>query len=561
MRRLTTLLCVSALALLFVQASAASAASCLGKRATITSNAKKIRGTKAPDVIVAGPGNNRILGEGGNDRICGGGGNDTILGDRGSDRLSGDKGNDTVLGDRGKENLFGGAGKDFLRGMRGSDEADGGGGRDRVFGDEGNDVLTGGAGARDYVDEGLGDGRVSGGGGGFDIVVGNSGIDRIDGGGGGHDIASYATSSQAINVDLGSGRSSGDVVERLTGIEDVLGGTGADTLQGNKAANRLDGGPGDDSLKASGRGDAAFGGPGSDNCSGGFESENSCGNTTGGRNLVQVELVKSIDGSSSLVIVGTETDDQIVINKISGGFRVISNGQTAAAPGDRGAGNCSSLSAGGLGGVDCNGRVGRLVATMGGGSDMLDASDVPRSVSSTLDAGSGSDVIRGVKGPNTIFSGADNAPDDLTGGIRTDILFGVNTENPKKDSGAAVMRGLGGNDLLVGGQPCNGDTFNGGGGGQDSASFARVKNTGIFVVATIGGAVSDPNVGRCNSGRILGSVEKIEGSKGPDRLTGDGSANTILGRGGNDVMNGKGGSDRCVGGCGSDRARGCEQSF
>ena len=171
---------------------------------------------------------------------------------------------------------------------------------------------------------------------------------------------------------------------------------------------------------------------------------------------------------------------------------------------------------------------------MKGGNDKLDASDLPRRVHATIDGGPGSDQLRGAKGPNTIFSGDDNDPDDLTGGCRTDILFGVNTENPRKDSGAAIMRGLGGNDLLVGGQPCDGDTYNGGGGGQDSASFARVKNSGIFVVATIGGRVSDPNVGRCNSGRILGSVEKIEGSKGPDRLTGDGSANTLLGRGGND---------------------------
>ena len=557
MRRLTVLLCVSAFALLLVQATAASAASCLGKRATITSNAKKIRGTKAPDVIVAGPGNNRIIGEGGNDRICGGGGNDYINGERGSDRLSGDKGNDTVLGDRGKESLFGGGGKDFLRGGRGSDEADGGGGRDRVYGDEGNDVITGGAGARDYVDEGLGDGRVSGGGGGFDNVVGNSGIDRIDGGGGGHDIVNYATASQAYNIDLGAGRANGDVRERLRGIEDAIGGSGNDSMQGSGAENRLDGGPGDDNLRAAGRGDAAFGGPGSDNCTGGFASENSCGNSGGSSRIVGVELISSIDDSTSLVIDGTDNGDTITVNRIKGGFRVI-GGQTPVAPGDRSATNCNRTRSGD---VECNGNAGRLVAAMKGGNDSLDASDLPRRVHATIDGGPGADNLRGVKGPNTIFSGDDNDPDDLTGGSRTDILFGVNTEHPKNDSGAAVMRGLGGNDLLVGGQPCNGDTFNGGGGGQDSASFARVKNSGIFVVATIGGGVSDPNVGRCNKGRILGSVEKIEGSKGPDRLTGDGSANTILGRGGNDVMNGKGGSDRCVGGGGNDRARGCEKSF
>ena len=558
MRRLTLLLCVSAFALLAFQVSAAAAKSCLGKRATITSNAKKIRGTKAPDVIVGGPGNNRIMGVGGNDRICGGGGNDYINGGRGSDRLSGGKGKDDLFGEKGKEKLFGGGGRDFLRGMRGSDEADGGGGRDRVFGDEGNDVITGGAGARDYVDEGLGDGKVNGGGGGFDIVVGNSGIDRINGGGGPHDIANYATASQGYNIDLGAGRASGDVRERLRGIEDAIGGTGSDTIQGSKAENRLDGGPGDDNLKAAGKGDAAFGGPGSDNCTGGFASENSCGSGGSSPRIVGVELIKSIDDSTSIVIDATDSDDVIVVNRVKGGFRVKSNGQTFVAPGDQQAGNCDRERA--SGDVVCKGSAGRLVATMKGGNDKLDASDLPRRINSTIDGGGGSDELRGSQGPNTIFSGADNDPDDLIGGSRTDILFGINTENPKRDSGAAVMRGRGGNDLLVGGQPCDGDTFNGGGGGQDSASFARVKNSGIFVVATIGGGVSDPNVGSCNKGKILGSVEKIEGSKGPDRLTGDGSANTLLGRGGNDVLNGRGGRDRCVGGGGSDRTRRCEQS-
>ena len=52
---------------------------CQGKPATIVSNAATITGGKAPDVIVAGPGNNVIKGEGGNDLICAGAGDDTDL--------------------------------------------------------------------------------------------------------------------------------------------------------------------------------------------------------------------------------------------------------------------------------------------------------------------------------------------------------------------------------------------------------------------------------------------------------------------------------------------------
>jgi hypothetical protein len=110
---------------------------------------------------------------------------------------------------------------------------------------------------------------------------------------------------------------------------------------------------------------------------------------------------------------------------------------------------------------------------------------------------------------------------------------------------------------MIGGQPCDGDSFDGGPGDNDSASFARVRNSGIAVDATIGGAVTDPGTPGCNAGHIDASVEKIEGSPGPDVLTGDGSANKLLGRGGDDRLDGDGGGDECVGGTGDDSAVSC----
>jgi len=122
------------------------------------------------------------------------------------------------------------------------------------------------------------------------------------------------------------------------------------------------------------------------------------------------------------------------------------------------------------------------------------------------------------------------------------------------------MVGGPGNDLMIGGQPCDGDLFDGGPGANDSASFARVRNSGAFVKATIGGAVLDPDVAGCDAGRIDSSVEKIEGSPGPDVLIGDDTANVLLGRGGNDRLEGRGGNDTCIGGGGRDQASGCEQA-
>lgn len=110
---------------------------------------------------------------------------------------------------------------------------------------------------------------------------------------------------------------------------------------------------------------------------------------------------------------------------------------------------------------------------------------------------------------------------------------------------------------MVGGQPCDGDLFRGGGGRFDSASFARVRNAGIAVKATIGGAVVDPDLG-CAGGRIARSTEKIEGSPGRDVLAGSPGADILLGRGGSDVLDGRGGADRCIGGNGGDRVQRCE---
>jgi Ca2+-binding RTX toxin-like protein len=123
------------------------------------------------------------------------------------------------------------------------------------------------------------------------------------------------------------------------------------------------------------------------------------------------------------------------------------------------------------------------------------------------------------------------------------------------------MLGGGGNDLLIGGQPCEGDVFDGGPGPNDSASFARVRNSGIVVRAQIGGTVSDPSEGSCNEGKIDASIEKIEGSTGPDQLLGNSAANTLLGRGGDDSLDGEGGHDSCIGGGGHDTAQQCEQEF
>jgi Ca2+-binding RTX toxin-like protein len=539
---LVAFLLVAALPLLRAT-SAVAKPSCHGKKATIVSNAARIVGGKAPDVIVAGGRDNTIYGEGGNDVICAGGGDDAVHGVRGNDKVFGEGGDDAIFGERG------------------SDDLDGGGGTDQVLGETGNDKLEGGSGDGDRLSSGPGDDSLFGSPGDFDILTGGPGNDKIDGGPGAHDIASYAGTGGAVTVNLQAQSVGGAESERLSGVEDAIGGSGADTLIGDPAsADRLDGGPGSDGLHAAGPGDEAFGGPGSDNCDGGFSAETSCGPSQGAGGTA-VELYQSIDGQTSLIVTGSEGNDNASVSYGAGTYTVSGGpGGAEILPGDPTSPVC--LRDGLANSVSCHGGVSSVQASLGAGNDIFAVTDSPpTSVSSIIDGGKGADDLHGGRGDDVLYAGDDHDPDALDGGGGEDVLYGVNIFHPRKASGAATMHGGPGSDLLIGGQPCEGDLFDGGPGPNDSASFARVRNSGVFVKATIGGKVLDPGVGNCSAGHIDHSVEKIEGSTGPDVLSGDGGHDVLLGRGGNDELIGRAGNDTCIGGGGHDRARSCEATF
>ena len=533
-----SLFCAGTALLVFASSPEALPQLCGGKRATIASNERMIQGTKAADVIAAGSGPNVVVGAGGNDTICGGFGRDRIYGDRGNDTIDGKRGNDSV------------------HGGRGSDKVSGGSDRDLVRGDSGNDLARGGPGNRDEVDGGPGDDEVAGDRGTLDMVFGGVGRDRIDGGPGPHDIASYRGVGGPIAVDLGSGTVAGAEEERLLGVEDVLGGSGEDTLIGSvSTANRLDGGPGDDSLLGTRRSDQAFGGPGSDQCLGSFAVEESCGPSSSSRRKgTKIELYESIIGSSSLTIAGDDRVDDVTVSRNERGYVVRGGVGNPVLHGGPATGACGAV----MGTVSCSGPVTSILVSLGAGNDRLAVrGNVPDDVSVTADGGPGSDLLRGGRGEDTLYAGDDGDPDALAGHGGDDVLFGVNILHPRRSSGAATLVGGGGDDLLIGGQPCA-DLFRGGPGQNDSASFARVRNFGTVVEAAIGGSVRDPELGGCGGSRIHGTVEKIEGSTGSDVLIGSAGPDTLLGRGGSDLLDGRGGPDRCIGGRGGNEHRRCE---
>lgn len=93
----------------------------------------------------------KILAGSGNDILMGNTGNDTILGKAGADYLWGGSGNDSLDGGSGNDTVLGGVGNDYLAAGAGNDSLDGGTGNDTLMGGSGNDMLMAGLGKQTFV--------------------------------------------------------------------------------------------------------------------------------------------------------------------------------------------------------------------------------------------------------------------------------------------------------------------------------------------------------------------------------------------------------------------------
>lgn len=165
-----------------------------------------------------------------------------------ADHLDGAAGNDTLNGGGGHDLVYGGIGNDTLNGQAGDDFLKGGEGNDRLYGQDGNDDVDAGAG-NDFIVGG--DGR------GDDIYRGGSGTDTV----------TYTSSvKSAVIVDLAKGTASGAEIgnDKLSGVENILGGNQGDRITGSMSGNSLNGMGGNDVLMGGGGNDTISGGTGAD---------------------------------------------------------------------------------------------------------------------------------------------------------------------------------------------------------------------------------------------------------------------------------------------------------
>ncbi|MCU4179765.1 peroxidase family protein [Bosea sp. BH3] len=186
---------------------------------------------------------------------------DSIIGLAGDDVLIGNGGDDVISAAEGADFVDAGAGKDIVALGAGNDMALGGEGDDGIFGDEGNDRIFGGAGA-DTLDGGAGDDTVVGGAG-DDLLVASAAGDGNDtyygddlGGGSGVDTLDMSAITANIAVDLGTGMfgrgnafSNQTGVDTLWSVENVVTGSGNDTITASNAVNVMEGGAGNDTFR------------------------------------------------------------------------------------------------------------------------------------------------------------------------------------------------------------------------------------------------------------------------------------------------------------------------
>jgi Ca2+-binding RTX toxin-like protein len=184
-----------------------------------------------PDTVHMGPGlekmiasgisvagndlNNLIIvkqGFGGGNYVHGGGGNDTINASADPDPLQ-------LFGDNGNDSVIGGSGNDTIHGGSGNDTVDGGLGSDDLFGDGGTDTA-------DY---------------------------------------SHRTENLRLSLDnVANDGASGEGDNIHADVENILGGSGNDFIQGNPFANKLVGNAGNDTIFGGDGNDTLIGGPGND---------------------------------------------------------------------------------------------------------------------------------------------------------------------------------------------------------------------------------------------------------------------------------------------------------
>lgn len=465
---------------------------------------ENLSGSNFGDTLVGNAGANTITGLAGHDAIFGMSGNDTLNGGLGIDTMMGGDGNDTYVSDvadiitetnavaatGGIDTILSSATRTLGLNIEnltlaGAAIIDG-------TGNTLNNVLTGNTVANTLK-----------GAAGKDVLDGLAGLDTADYSDKTLAVVATLNGAVAVNVTVG-----GIIEDSIKNIENLIGGTAADTLTGDNLANILNGGA--DALA-----DQLRGGLGNDTYIINSINDNIVELVGGGiADRAKVSLSFALAARDNIEFLETTNAAGVGLINLTGNEIAQSiTGNAGANTLNGGIDALADTLIGGLG-IDTyiiNSTTDNIVELVGGGT----ADRAKSSLSFALVAG---DNIEFLETTNAALTTLIN----LTGNEIVQTITGNN--------GANVLKGAGGKDVLDGLAGLDTADFS-----DKTLAIVATLNGAVAVNVTVGGVVEDS----------IRNIENLIGGTAADKLTGDGLANIL--NGGADAV-----ADTLAGGLGSD---------
>jgi serralysin len=419
------------------------------------------------------------------------------------------------------------------------------------------------------------------------------GLWTLDEAGGGTDIIDFSpTTTVGLSVSLGLATTQSAHATNLSlnlgsvsTFENLIGGSGADSLTGNSLANTLTGGPGDDKLNGTTGSDLLIGGLNNDTYLFGGSAPGEADQVTENANegtdtLSFASQTTSVTLSlGSTAVQSAHTNRTVKLNSISAFENLIGGTAADSLTGNSltntltgGAGDDllngttgNDMLFGGLNndtylfGGSAPGEVDQVTENLNEGTDTLSFATQTTSVLLNL----GTTAVQPVHTNRSVKLNAINTFENAVGGSAADILTGNSLGNTLTGgAGDDKLNGTTGNDLLFGG--LNNDTYLFGGSapgeadqvtenlneGTDTLSFASQTTSVTVNLGTT--AVQQVHTNRTVKLNAANTFENVIGGTASDTLIGNTLANRLTGGNGDNILVGLEAGDILEAGTGRD---------